>query len=212
MAIRTHPPFAIISLSSGRGYEITDHSPDLSSYELRLIWRKARPFGEGWSAYIGAESIKCFRLACDKLAIAQTQVTHQQDEYGRTGILFTRVELFNISEYSARLKSMYRNALSAVRLSKVKLSQPSILQIVQQILLNRQIILAYKYTDRANWHFMEAIILKSILSLPVYIQPWISFTTFALSPYGESFIIGIPLKAAKRARKRYICIALHGQI
>ena len=69
-----------------RGYNFTSSTDGYSDAELKLIWRRAMPRGQGWSQYIGARSLKCFPLDGQRrAAVCETVVTAQRDEHGRGG-------------------------------------------------------------------------------------------------------------------------------
>ncbi|MBI3241315.1 MAG: hypothetical protein HYZ49_03370 [Chloroflexi bacterium] len=202
--------FAEISLSPGKGYEISQHSSDLTSTELQHLWEKALPQGNGWPSYIGMESLKCFRLSDNKIAVSQARVTNQEDEFGRRGIFRARVDIFtSVSGYIEKLTKAYTQILSSARLRESALHQPSVFGVIEQVLSNRQVILASPFINRENWRYMEAIILKAILSLPTQICPLVSLTTFALSPYRESFVVALPMSIAKDLKKPFITVGGH---
>lgn len=197
--------FAELAYSNGTGYGFANRSSDLTEADLGSIREKALPRGDGWASYIGMESLKSFRLNRNWLAISRVRVTDQRDEYGRSGILGARVEIFSDEgDYLRSLEDRLRQLVSGSRLTESDLQPPPLFRVIEQVVANHRVLLSRHFTGRVSWIYVEAAILKAVLSLPRHLSTSISFTTFALSPYGESFIVAVPLVVAESLKRPFI--------
>lgn len=183
------------------GYTLTSLQT-LSNNEKRTIWQNALPAGRGWSKFIGSQSTKCFRVSPDKIAFSNIDVTKQQDEYGRQGILHAKISIIPEQQYQDIVLTEYKLLLDSLKIPDRKIERLPIIEIIKQFVINRQIILASDFDSIMQYRYLEAIIYKSILSIQRgrYIIP---FTTFALSPIGESLIVGLPIRYAHEHKKPF---------
>lgn len=84
--------YAIITSRGKEGYHCIESSGDLSEDIIRDIEAYSLPFGNGWSQYTGARSIKVFCPSADtsKMTISYSRVLDPSttDDVGRTGVLY----------------------------------------------------------------------------------------------------------------------------
>ena len=84
-----------------RGYNFTSSTQGYSDDDLKTIWRNAMPRGQGWSAFVGARSLKCFPLDEHGLRVVacETVVTDMIDENGRGGIRRATIQVMARADY-----------------------------------------------------------------------------------------------------------------
>jgi hypothetical protein len=181
-----------------RGYNFTSPTRSYSEDVIKTIWKNAMPRGQGWGAYIGAESRKCFGLSDGRIALSHMVVTDAQDEIGRRGIRRTVIDVVTPSEYPRVLKTMLdlipvsiqRDADHHLRQWEQNRAFPS-----NQIRRAKQLIFAHLYSTYVDWRVVEAVMLKIALAPPSQLrflhQPF-SFTTMALDNREESTLVGMP--------------------
>ena len=205
------PPLVIEYVLEGhqRGYGYTSPTSGYSDDELKLIWRSAMPRGQGWSQYEGARSLKCFPVGDRRsVAVCETVVTDQHDEHGRGGIRRSVIDVLGHWDYLAyldqRLLAMPERLRARVdRLPTLKQR----LAITNSLMTHRsdRLVLLHPYRGAEDWHLMEGLLIKLILSPPGALKTrseLLAFTTLALSPHDESPLVALPAdKAAMLDRK-----------
>jgi len=183
-----------------RGYGFTSPTVGYDDETLKRIWRAAMPRGNGWAAYIGARSLKCFPLDDRRLALAEVTVTDQQDESGRRGIRRAVVQVMVAEACAAHLR---RHLLTYPANTSRQIDRlPTTRQwgtIVGRMMpgfgkKQQQLVLTRAYADD-RWQIMEGVIVKLALALQVGIRRYhgvVPFTTLALDPREEMPLVGIP--------------------
>jgi hypothetical protein len=185
-----------------RGYNFTTPTHHFSDEELKLIWRRAMPRGQGWGApeYAGARSLKAFQVAPSLVAISDVTVTDMRDEGGRGGIRRAVIDVVSVGQYRGYLEE--RLAMLPGDLQARLARQPTCAQrvrIVQRSLSwfwrDPQLVLAHPFGDTAHWQFIEALVIKLALAPVGPMKRWgsvISFTTLALDYRDEGQIVALP--------------------
>jgi hypothetical protein len=204
-----YPPLVIEYVTEGqqRGYNFTSPTRGYSDETLKFIWRNAMPRGQGWGAYIGAESRKYFPLPDGRFVLSHMHVTDLQDEIGRRGIRRTLIDVFPQTEYSRVL----RTALDALPLSIQRDADHNLREWKRiralersgnQIRRVKQLIFSHRYTTLADWRVVEAVMLKLALMPPNPVRSLgnpLSFTTLALEHREETPVVALPQDRAETA-------------
>jgi hypothetical protein len=181
-----------------RGYTITSSTQGLPDDVVKAIWRFAMPRGTGWSAYVGARSIKAFMLPDEQIAVSHVTVTDQTDETGRTGIRRAEVEILPPNGFERYLKThlaMYPADIRAIardRCAKLTRRLPKIKP-------DTSLILTYPYQSVDQWQVIEAAMMHLMLDPPRVwrsLKPPFPFTTLALDSRSENPLIALPIQQA----------------
>lgn len=184
-----------------RGYNFTSNTKGYSEDVLKLIWRSAMPRGQGWGAYVGAHSLKCFPLGDGRVAASHVLITDQRDESGRGGIRRAEVQILDGGAFAGYLHQRL-TAISAATIGSVK---GALGFWRRQNILSKapaphdkktQLIFTRAYRDLADWSHVEALMLLLALD---YLPRWgrqIPFTTLALTHREESPVLALPLDKA----------------
>lgn len=206
MRCMAHLVIEYLTEGKQRGYHFTSSTQGFSDTTLKFIWRTAMPRGQGWGAYIGARSLKCFPLDDGRLAISEVIVTDMADESGRRGIRRATIRVMNIDTCQAYLQQWLDNYPLDIRSNKPNFFQQG--QIINRALpkLNgkpAQVILSRSYTTLRDWQVMEALVIKLAIAPIGPMKGWgkiVPFTTLALDNREESRLVGLPLKHAVQIR------------
>lgn len=165
------------------------------------------PRGQGWGAYVGALSLKCFSLDDGRLAISEVTVTDMADESGRRGIRRANIQVMNTDACKVYLQQQLDNYPSDVQANKPNFFQQG--QIINRALpkLNGklpQVILSRSYTTPKDWWVIEALVIKLAIAPLGPMKGWgkiVPFTTLALDNREESRLIGLPSKQVAQLRE-----------
>jgi hypothetical protein len=194
---------------SQRGYSFTSPTRGYSEQDLKRIWQRAMPRGQGWAQYIGARSLKCFGLASGRIAISNVQVTDQQDESGRRGIRRAEVMTFSQGEYSAHLRELWDTLPEGIQNDarfqwdywrKLRLIESQLGKIRRK----NQLILTHRYTSMTDWQVVEGIILYVGLRpslLPAFSPPF-DWTTLALDYQDEGTFVAVPQQVLQQTAQK----------
>ncbi len=184
-----------------RGYNFTSQTNGFNDDTLKTVWRSAMPRGQGWGAdlYVGARSLKSFKLPDGRIALSESVVTGLRDESGRGGIRRTEVQIMQPGEYSEILTgrlSDYPEPIYAEINRKLHFGER---RRIPKIKGDDQIVLSSPYESLDRWQWMEAFLLKT--ALDEMGKHWsqgrvITFTTLALEYRDESQLIGMPERKA----------------
>ncbi len=190
-----------------RGYNFTSSTQGYTDDDLKIIWRKAMPRGQGWSAFVGARSLKCFPLDENQLrvAVCETIVTDLRDENGRGGIRRATIEVMARADYYVYLERRLSNLSGHVRVQVDKL--PTLKQrltIANKVMprprRNSQLVVVHDYAGPDHWQVTEGLLLK-LARFPIGpMRRWgkvIPFTTLALSHGDESALVALPTAKAQ---------------
>jgi hypothetical protein len=212
--------YATITSKGSLGYRCTAKSPGMNTSVIRKLEQLALPFGDSWDSYIGARSIKTFPIGKGEMAISYVQVSDDQDDYGRPGILFCQCVLVSFDDFmslvyqpSFAFEHVFRNPASLKMIlgelapHPCKLTWWSSSQIPQDMLRmlaegllriysNRKLILSYQYQSPTQWKYVEQTIQTLMVLLPPMLLRRLSFATLSLSIMDPSSVIAVP---------RYIC-------
>lgn len=181
-----------------RGYNFTSNTKGYSDDILKLIWRSAMPRGQGWAAYVGARSLKCFPLGDGRVAVSDVTITAQRDESGRGGIRRAEVQVLDGGSFPAYLNQH----LSTISSGGVSGAKEALGFWRRQNILSKapaprdkktQLIFTRAYRDLADWSHVEALML---LLARDYLPKWgrqIAFTTLALTHREEAPVLALPL-------------------
>ncbi len=194
-------PLVIDYITEGaeRGYRFTTPTRGCSDEDLKTIWQRAMPRGQGWAQYVGARSLKCFMLSGGRVAVSQVSVTDQQDESGRRGIRRAEISVLAGRDYPAHLREHW-NALPE-GIQKDALFQWEYwrkLRMVEnhlpRIRRRNQLVLTHPYTTMADWQVLEGIVLRLALmpSLVPGFPPDFTWTTLALDYQDEAMLVALP--------------------
>jgi hypothetical protein len=192
-----------------RGYQFTSPTRGFNDETLKLIWRTAMPRGQGWGAYIGARSLKCFPLDDGRFALSEVTVTDKVDESGRRGIRRTLIDIFDIESCIARLRQ--RLAGYSADIQDKAARKPNFFQrgqIIDRALpkLNgkpSQVVLSHPYSEPHDWSVIEAVVIHLALAPLGPMKSWgkiVPFTTLALDHREEARLIALPSKQASQLR------------
>lgn len=177
-----------------RGYTLNGQSASLPDDVLKGVWRAAMPRGSGWSAYVGARSIKAFPLPGDRFGVSQVTVTDRQDENGRRGIRHATVDVMSAEVYALHLRSRWQSYPPAV--------QDAAYEEIRRLTRNwprpgkRETLGIFApYDTQRGWWLVEAVVIALVLAPPRPLQklePPLSFTTLALKHQKESRLVAMP--------------------
>lgn len=185
-----------------RGYNFTTPTRGIDDASLKTIWRHAIPRGQGWGApqFLNARSLKVFGLPDERVALSEITVTDQQDERGRRGIRRAAIDILSPAACVERLRerlSSYPAEIQARIERKPTVGQWK--RIVDEALpkLRRdaQVILAHPFTTAEDWQFMEAFVLKVVITRALPLKRWgkvTPFTTLALDYRDEAKVVALP--------------------
>lgn len=191
-----------------RGYNFTSSTQGFNDDTLKSVWRTAMPRGQGWGAYIGAHSYKCFPLADGRIALSDVTVTDQKDESGRAGIRRAQVSVCQPGEYGdLLLKTLKRYP---VHIQTEAFRKPGFFEKrrIPKVRGEKQVILSHPYANVTAWQLIEALILKSALEdfQPSWGNRITPFTTLALDYREESTLVVMPEAKASALREPVIRI------
>lgn len=180
-----------------RGYNFTSPTNGFNDDTLKTVWRSAMPKGQGWGAdvYVGARSLKCFKLPDGRIALAESIVTGLRDESGRGGIRRTAVEIMQPGEYRDALAVRLQAFPEVIQRELRRKPRFGESRRVPKIKGDDQIILSYPYRDSQGWQGVEALMLKA--AWDELDKRWtqgrvIPFTTLALEYREESQLVALP--------------------
>ncbi|MCC6905860.1 MAG: hypothetical protein IT326_08470, partial [Anaerolineae bacterium] len=167
--------------------------------------------GQGWGmdGYTGASALKVFHVGASLLAFSGVAVTDQVDEQGRRGIRRAEIDLFPVSQYTARLSQRLWRLPAQARIAAERHMTRAWWNVLLDRLIPRpgvarQVILTCPFTSPARWQMVEAIVLMVALSRGIQmIEGWSaapSLTTLALDYHEESQIVAVPQQALGRIR------------
>ncbi len=188
-----------------RGYNFTSPTGGYDDDTLKVIWRRAMPRGQGWGApeFVGAQSLKCFPLSHDRVALSEVTVTALRDENGRAGIRRAVVSVLTPGACVEALRerlAAYSSAVLAALERKPTLGEWK--RIVDQALPklcgDGQLVFSKPFTSAESWQVLEAMIVKVAISRAgtlAHSGRMIPFTTLALDYHDESRLVGIPAQA-----------------
>jgi hypothetical protein len=198
------PPLVIEYVMEGqqRGYNFTSPTHGYSEALLRYIWRSAMPRGQGWGAYIGAESLKTLALPEGRMALAHMTVTDQQDEIGRRGIRRTVITVFAQVEYPRVLNTLFTALPASIQQDadhhlREWARGRTLERLANPIKRARQLLFAHTYTTMADWRVVEAVMFRLALLThpPRALHPLgkpLLLTTLALQHTEESPLLSMP--------------------
>jgi hypothetical protein len=180
-----------------RGYNFTSPTNGFNDDTLKTVWRSAMPKGQGWGAeqYVGARSLKCFRLPDGRIALSASVVTGLRDESGRGGIRRTEIEIMQPGEYQERLASHLQTYPASIQATVNRKSRFGERRKIPKLKGDNQVILSYPYHTTEGWQHVEALVVKT--ALDELDKRWsqgriISFTTLALDYRDESQLVVLP--------------------
>ena len=195
-----------------RGYSFTSSTQGYTDDDLKTIWRNAMPRGQGWSAFVGACSLKCFPLDEHHLrvAVCETIVTEMRDEHDRGGIRRATIDVMARAEYLTYLEWRGRNLPGHIRAQVDKL--PTFRQrmaignkVMPKPRRNAQLVFIHDYDGPERWQVVEGLLLKLALSPIGPMRRWgriIPFTTLALSHGDESTLVALPSVRANQIDRK----------
>lgn len=188
-----------------RGYNFTSPTHGYSEDILKAVWRGAMPRGQGWAAYVGAESLKCFLLpGGTKWCASRVTVTDMADEGGRRGIRRAEIEVIPTHAFGAYLRAQY-DALppgiqnDADRQITYWRNLRTLDGLGGKVKKAEQLALAHAYSTLADWRFVEAVALRLAMNPFGALKQWggrLSFTTLALTHLEESPLVALPVAKA----------------
>ncbi len=188
-----------------RGYNFTSPTNGFADDVLKVIWRQAMPRGQGWGGYIGAQSLKCFPLPDNRVAVSQITVTDQSDESGRRGIRRAVITVLPLTAYAAFLSERKRAHPAGIQQDAVFILEnwrrTRLLEhMTRKISRTGQLILAHAFTTNADWLVTEAVMLRLLVSPPRGLRQdgVLPFTTLALSHHDEMALVGMPVNKTQQ--------------
>lgn len=192
-----------------RGYRFTTPTRGYSDEDLKIIWQRAMPRGQGWTQYVGARSLKSFGLPSGRIAVSQISVTDQQDESGRRGIRRAEVAVLSSRDYPAHLRDLWDGLSEGIQ--KDALFQWEYwrkLRLIDshsaRIRRTGQLVLTHPYTTMPDWQVLEGIALRAAM-LPALISvlpsPF-SWTTLALDYQDEGMLVAVPEQKLQQKREQ----------
>lgn len=183
------------------GYQFTSPTGGIADSDLKTIWRQAMPRGQGWGAYIGARSIKCFAVGRGRLAISEVVVTDRADEEGRRGLRRAEITVMGQADYEASIRARLKAYPVEVRKAAGHRMDAGrwvrvLLNAVPRLNGKEQAVLTHPYTTPDDWAVLEFMVLylstrwsvRAVRGLP----PVVPFTTLALNHNEEAPITAIP--------------------
>lgn len=155
------------------------------------------PKGQGWGAeiYVGAQSLKSFKLPDGRVALSESVVTGQRDESGRGGIRRTNVDIMQPGEYQEELLARLRGYPEPIQKEFNRKMRFGEGRRIPRSKGDGQVVLSHPYRSVEAWQVVEALILKA--AWDELDKRWtqgkmISFTTLALDYRDESQLVVIP--------------------
>jgi hypothetical protein len=184
-----------------RGYNFTSPTHLYAEETLRFIWRTAMPRGQGWGSdqYIGARSLKCFRLPDERIAMAEVTVTDMTDESGRRGIRRALIDVMTPLVFGHHLRSRLSGYPAPV-LVAAKSQFNELSRRMPKVKQDQSVIISQPFTTPQAWWPVEATILMVCAQPPARLQKHpqpISFTTLALDHRAESVVVAMPEEKAE---------------
>ncbi|MGF1503765.1 MAG: hypothetical protein GYB64_19415 [Chloroflexi bacterium] len=187
------------------GYDFVSSTEGYDEETLKRIWQHAMPRGQGWGAewLTGAQSLKCFRLDGQTMAVSHVTVTDKEDETGRRGIRQANVSIVPLADYQTYLTNQLESLPQ--RAAEHKLTLAHWLRIIERALprvRRTQIVLALAYKGPDQWSLIEALVLTlaTSWSLRTLWGPDITLTTLALTPQDETRIVALPAHFSQQVR------------
>lgn len=179
-----------------RGYQYVGSTAGFNDDTLKAVWRTAMPRGQGWGSpvYQGAHALKSFSLPDGRFALSETRVTDQQDENGRTGIRYARIEIMQPSEYGELLSNRLNQFPEWVQNEVHRDMGLFGRRRIPSVSANEQVVLSRSY-NADDWILVEAFVLSA--AVKEYHRRWrgshfVAFTTLALDWRGESPLVVVP--------------------
>lgn len=206
-----NPPLIIEYVTEGsqRGYNFTTPTRGYSDEELKTIWQRAMPRGQGWAQYVGAQSLKCFGLPTGRMAVSSVIVTDQQDESGRRGIRRAEVTTVSARDYPVYLRSLWDALPEGIQndarfqwndWKKVRAVESNLGRIRRK----NQLIITHRYSSMPDWRVMEGIMLYLALKpalVPAF-SPLFDWTTLALDYQDEGTFVAVPTQILEPAGQK----------
>lgn len=197
------------------GYTFTAGTDGHSQAVLDDVWRGAMPRGQGWRAYTGARSLKCFPVAGGRrMAISTVTVTDAADESGRRGIRRAEVVLIDRRDYLDALQARLDAMPDPVRGTADRLLTlwrwKRILNRATPKMRERagQIVLSAPYATPEAWRAIEAAVLRVVTSRRLRaVKGWAALptlTTLALTPHDGGRVVALPQAAAQTLPARQV--------
>lgn len=205
-----------------RGYSFTTPTDGVNPDALKTLWRHAMPRGAGWGddALIGAASLKCFLLDTGEAALCDVTVTDQRDEVGRKGIRRAAIRIMPPKQLQQTLLERLAalpDAITAEAERRLYSREWALLfkkyrnANKPQTIVKPQTILAYPYTTREAWQFVEACmlilatrstLLTNLIEVSPAINPFadrvLAFNTLALDYRNEARLVALPLATVEK--------------
>ncbi len=189
-----------------RGYAFTTPTRGYPDDVVKAIWRQAMPRGQGWSKYLGAESVKGFSLPDGRFALCLVTVTDRADESGRKGIRRAQIDVYDVPAYRAALRRRFEQLPVSVqddaRFEHERLRRVRTLHRIDR--KATQLALIHPYDTQADWRYVEALAILLALEPLGVLKSWrapFALTTLALAPQEEGALVGIPREHAARLDK-----------
>lgn len=188
-----------------RGYTFTSPTHGYSEDTLKAVWRGAMPRGQGWAAYVGAESLKCFLLpGGTKWCASRVTVTDMADEGGRRGIRRAEIEVVPTHAFGAYLRTQLEVLPPGVQNDAERQiaywhNKRTLDVLGGKVKKVGQLVLAHPFSTLPDWRFVEAVALRLALNPVGALKQWgqrLSFTTLALTHLEESPLVALPSEKA----------------
>ena len=122
-------PYAIIEYVPEKGYSFIEYSRELNESSLEKIWCKAMPRGIGWRSFVGARILRGFYIGSAQIALSYVEVTREEDEFGRSGLLKAFIKIMRPYEYIQCLQEELVNLPRIARDEAIRKS-PDLSQII----------------------------------------------------------------------------------
>jgi len=190
-------PMVLISAKVDRGYGFDYISPEISEGQIESIARNWAPTGQGWRQLLGVRFVRIIPLPDNSVGWVELQVAEDQDEFGRSGLLRAEVSVAP-RELATTLAHNHLSKLPIPIINASKRYMPGVAGLYWRAFWRMQTVVAAPLSFINKWSLIEAIVLRSFLALPRFIQSSATFTTLCLSPSNMGTIIGMPLEYLKR--------------
>jgi len=189
------------------GYHFAE-TGGLDQPALRTIWAQAMPRGRGWAAdrYLGARSLKAFRVDARRAALSQVLVTDRQDEGGRRGIRRAEIDVLPLADIPAYLKArLEAYPLEVRQAAGERLGMGRWVRVLERALprpgSSDRAVLGHPFRDAAGWTLIEFMVLymatrwalRAVRGWP----PLVPFTTLALDVQEEGTLVAVPWDQAQ---------------
>jgi hypothetical protein len=198
-----------VTEGTSRGYNFTTPTRGYSEEDIKTIWQRAMPRGQGWAQYIGAHSLKCFRLASGRIAISNVSVTDQQDESGRRGIRRAQITVLSPRDYPGYVRELWDELPQGIQNdARFQWEYWRKLRAVEhnlgKIRRKNQLILTQLFTTMTDWQLIEGIILYLTLkpSLISAFSPPFDWTTLALDYQDEASVVAVPQQILQQSGQK----------